>query len=304
MSQPWLKLWTDIIGDTKLARLSPEGRWVWIIVLTLARLSPEPGRLLVAPGEATAIADIVTAAGLSDEDMSRECHADVTLTCHARVTRYVDTMLRLGLLTKGEDGVLVVANWERRQHRKQSDNPEQTRERKAKSRSQAKAPDLNVTRVSRDVSRDGHAPGHAAVTRTDLEADISNDDDSPLNPPTNGPPPDDQADDTPARRQVAEAYARLVDRPPHEISSADMGLITGALEQTGDDPRPWLTIIQGLASSRHGQIGSFRYVMRTRDNQIKDAAKKKGARGHGTRGGTEPEGGYDDGEYAGIFRSD
>ncbi len=306
MSQPWLKLWTDIIGDTKLARLPPEGRWVWIIILTLARLSPEPGRLLIAPGEPAGIDDITRAADL--DDMSRGCHEDVTTpvtrTCHERVTQYVETMSRLGLLTRGSDGVIEVANWERRQERRPSDEPEQTRARKAKSRARAKAGHADVTTADRVTSQN--------VTRQEAEAEadisITDDDDTRARATDVIHNPDAELwtfiranisilESVPDNRDQIIDYAnRLGPELTLEACKRAVAANVRKLNYVASICETWLD-----AGAK--TLADVAVLDEQHKSRQQAAGKQRGGKkDRGARGGTEPEGGYDDGEYAGMFQ--
>ncbi|MDP3063904.1 MAG: phage replisome organizer N-terminal domain-containing protein [Chloroflexota bacterium] len=49
--RPWIKLWVEMIDDTKVVvSLDPGQRWVWVGLLLVAARSPEPGRLLLPSG--------------------------------------------------------------------------------------------------------------------------------------------------------------------------------------------------------------------------------------------------------------
>lgn len=182
-------------------------------------------------------------------------------------------------------------------------NRDRMREERKKKKEAARAKalcDARAEHVSDTCALGAQLPYRTVPNKTD-------DDDTPLNPPTNLPP-DDRVDDTPARRQVVEAYARLVDRAPHQVSSADLQAITNALEAAGGEPAPLLLAIDTLTRLRREtgkppSISSFKYVLRVVEND-RQGKKKGGSKDHGTRGGAAPPGGeYDDGEYT-NFRDD
>ncbi|NLJ76302.1 MAG: DnaD domain protein [Peptococcaceae bacterium] len=75
MASLWLRLYTEIIYDSKLRRLPPSRRWLWITLLCIAKVSPRPGWLLLSEGVPVTVKDIadkaavtvnVVKAGLSD----------------------------------------------------------------------------------------------------------------------------------------------------------------------------------------------------------------------------------------------
>lgn len=132
-------------------------------------------------------------------------------------------------------------------------------------------------------------------------------------------PPDETADDTPARRQVIEHYCRVTDRTPFTVSEQDRQDIEAALEITGSDPAPLIAGMDALLErrrrgpKRNDPIASFAYFLHIFERQspadiIAAARDSPNGRGrsptnggvkHGTRGGAA--GPYDDGEYAGVF---
>lgn len=48
--RPWIKLWTEMLDDPKLAILPEEERWAWVALLLVSARSPEPGKLLLPNG--------------------------------------------------------------------------------------------------------------------------------------------------------------------------------------------------------------------------------------------------------------
>jgi DnaD/phage-associated family protein len=60
----WLRLYTDTIHDSKIRRLSPEHRWLWITVLCLAKESPEPGVLKLSGNVSVTFHDLQDASAL------------------------------------------------------------------------------------------------------------------------------------------------------------------------------------------------------------------------------------------------
>lgn len=132
-------------------------------------------------------------------------------------------------------------------------------------------------------------------------------------------PPDERADDTPARRQVVEHYCRSTGRTPFTVSDDDLRDIEAALEITAGDPAPLIAGMDALLErrrrgpKRNEPIASFAYFLSTFRRQapaaiIAAARDSPGGKGrsqtnggvkHGTRGGAA--GPYDDGEYAGVF---
>lgn len=96
---PWLRLYVETIQDRKIRRLQPEHRWLWIVVLCLARQSPTPGRLMVAEGQPCDLVDLADAAALTK----------------AQVKAGVTHMLKLGLIAEDDKGCWSVPAWSSRQ---------------------------------------------------------------------------------------------------------------------------------------------------------------------------------------------
>lgn len=80
-------------------------------------------------------------------------------------------------------------------------------------------------------------------------------------------PPDERADDTPARRQVIEHYCRATERTPFTVSEQDKQDIEQALSITGGDPVPIIAAMDALLErrkrgpKRQEPIASFAYFL-------------------------------------------
>lgn len=97
---PWLRLYTETPTDRKIRRLDPAHRWLWIVVLCAARMSPKPGALLVDEGDPMDIRDIADLADL-----------------HPKTTRSgMSALVKAGLLEVDLDGdYWKVTRWDDRQ---------------------------------------------------------------------------------------------------------------------------------------------------------------------------------------------
>lgn len=96
--RPWFRFYTEMPRDPKIRRLTPEQRWIWCCILAAARVSPEPGSLLLAPGVP------MTAGELADlADVRRQAIKPLL----AKTTL-------LGM-TRLEDATVVVVNFKARQ---------------------------------------------------------------------------------------------------------------------------------------------------------------------------------------------
>lgn len=69
MPMSWFRWYNETISDRKLRRLPTAQRWLWVAVLTLARQSPEPGRLLLSESVPVTEDDLVDAAAIDMEDV-------------------------------------------------------------------------------------------------------------------------------------------------------------------------------------------------------------------------------------------
>jgi hypothetical protein len=97
--RPWFRFYVEALTDPKLRRLSAEERWLWVVVLGLARQSPVPGWLLVTES-----------IPMEPDDMSEM--AGVTA---AKVGKGLAKMVDLGLLIHDRSGAYRVTKWDERQ---------------------------------------------------------------------------------------------------------------------------------------------------------------------------------------------
>jgi hypothetical protein len=61
---PWLRLYTEMPTDPKIRRLEVPHRWLYVVVLCLARQSPVPGSLMLTEQQPITEADLAEEAGL------------------------------------------------------------------------------------------------------------------------------------------------------------------------------------------------------------------------------------------------
>jgi len=54
----WVRLYTETKNDRKIRRLDPAHRWLWCVLLMMAKESPVEGWLYIAEGEPATIDDI------------------------------------------------------------------------------------------------------------------------------------------------------------------------------------------------------------------------------------------------------
>lgn len=141
----WFRFYVEAIHDRKLRRQNPAVRWLWVVVLAIARKSPIPGFLLLAD-EGTG-PEPITVADLADEAALKS----------ADVRKGLDAFVRLGMLCEDEAiGALRVVKWQERQF--ESDDTTK-RTRKHRSQEQPNEQGGNVP-----TSAEGTSFSHARAT--------------------------------------------------------------------------------------------------------------------------------------------
>lgn len=94
----WFRLYTEIVDDRKLRRLSPSQRWLWVAMMCVARKSPVPGVLLLSENVPVNIDDLSDIAAISKEE----------------VLAGIEAFKHQGMLDE-TDGVYQLINWDKRQ---------------------------------------------------------------------------------------------------------------------------------------------------------------------------------------------
>lgn len=147
----WLRLYVETPRDQKVRRLAPEHRWLWIVLLCMAKQSPEPGKLLIGPSPAT-VEDIADEAKLP---------ADV-------VREGLDAIERLGMIDRQGEVVIVTA-WDKRQYASDL-STDRTRRWRMRRRADATDSGANVvTSPKRSRNVLGNVPETDQNTDTDTE---------------------------------------------------------------------------------------------------------------------------------------
>lgn len=70
-SHRWFRVYIETIYDPKLLRLPVAGRWLWIVLLALAKQSPDEGKLLVAEDVPMTATEMGRTAGLTKAQTER-----------------------------------------------------------------------------------------------------------------------------------------------------------------------------------------------------------------------------------------
>jgi hypothetical protein len=126
----WFKLHHEIADDIKIRRFSPQEKWAWIVLLCLANKSSERGIIFA-----------------DDDDIADYCEFNTKQDW----LYYRDKLIAKGMLEKSVSGNLLILNWEKRQSRKPSDDPQRVKERVAKSRANKKT--QSTSEFQEDVTR-------------------------------------------------------------------------------------------------------------------------------------------------------
>lgn len=225
----WLRLYTEVAGDRKLRRLPAEQRWLWVVVLCVAKESPRPGWLFLSEG-----------VPVTEEDLADQAAVPIEAVRDGLKSFAGQNMVEI------QDGVYHVTNWDDRQF--ESDlSVERTRRYRQKKR-QCDAPGPSPDRHSdvAETSPDRHSD--VTVTPPESESEIDNNNASPL-PPT--------ADPDPAFRKVEQAY--LAVKGGLCASANDLTAMTKALE-TGTVDQVLRAIERGTKRSK-SKVRGFAYFL-------------------------------------------
>lgn len=133
---PWLKLWTEVRRDAKLARVEPAWRWVWIALLTLAQESNAGGKILNVLDEP-----------MDDEEIARECGVDLVTWRAAKAYFGRVKVSAGGTMLTTTDGAVTVTMHAKRQATDPGHAARQAQYRKRQSDASRDG--------ERDASRDG-----------------------------------------------------------------------------------------------------------------------------------------------------
>lgn len=99
-SRPWFRFYVEAIHDRKLRRRPPAERWLWVVLLAVARAAPVAGYLLIGERSPATDDDLVDLAALTKRE----------------VTKGLAYFKEAGMLTFDELlGAWAVTAWETRQ---------------------------------------------------------------------------------------------------------------------------------------------------------------------------------------------
>lgn len=125
----WLRLYTEIRSDRKLRRLPPAQRWLWIILLVLARESPQPGKLLLSEKLPITNEDLADFAAIPIED----------------VEKGIEAFLEQNMISLDGNGVYFLNHWDKRQF-----NSDDSSERVKRYRESKRSEQCNVSETLHD----------------------------------------------------------------------------------------------------------------------------------------------------------
>jgi hypothetical protein len=151
-SLPWLRLHTEIIHDPKLSAFTDAEKWLWICLLCLAGESDVRGEIHMS------VDDIVW-----------------TLRCdRATLSSTISKCEERDMLSRHEDGTLVITHFLERQYDNPSDHPEAVKERVARHRENKRNDPVTT---SNDPVTSGNAieerRGEETIGETELAASSS-----------------------------------------------------------------------------------------------------------------------------------
>ena len=130
MSMTWFKLHHEIIDDIKIRRFTPQEKWAWIVLLSLASKSSDRGMV-----------------DADNDDLADYCE----FNCTQDWLYYRDKLIAKGMLEINAFGSLTITHWIDRQSKKPSDDPARIKDRVTKSRAKKKSE--SVSQPQGDVSR-------------------------------------------------------------------------------------------------------------------------------------------------------
>jgi hypothetical protein len=134
---PWFRFYVATVRDRKVRRLAPEHRWLWVVILSVARQSPEPGRLIISDGDPWTVDDLADEAALTTQ----------------QVNKGIAAMLKMDGFIVDVGGVLEVVNWGKRQYESDLSTARVTQKRTKERQSNG-----DVTAYQRPINGDATSP--------------------------------------------------------------------------------------------------------------------------------------------------
>lgn len=148
----WLRLYTEIRNDRKLRRLPPGQRWLWVVIMTIAKESPRPGWLLISEDVPVTLDDLSDEAAIPIEEVEAGLKAFVNQK-----------------MIENIDGVFHLLNWDKRQFASDSSTE---RVKKYRSNQKNNSPTLTSTEtLQKRFSNNNETPPDYRVQSTYTETD-------------------------------------------------------------------------------------------------------------------------------------
>lgn len=122
---PWFKLYCEIIHDPKIRRLSPDERWLWIVLLSLAASNEKRGVISVTRTSSYSCDELSELCGYTFRDM-----VNGEIDPREMVKNALDTFEKLEMIERDSNGVIFIKNFEKRQDSYLSDAERSSRYRK------------------------------------------------------------------------------------------------------------------------------------------------------------------------------
>lgn len=107
---PWFKLYTEILHDPKMRRLTADEKWFWIVLLCLASESENRGTVSVTQTLPYDVTDFVHVCGYAYNDTCGD-----EIDPRDMITQALQKFTELGMIAIDEIGIITIKNFEKRQ---------------------------------------------------------------------------------------------------------------------------------------------------------------------------------------------
>ncbi|OPX87757.1 MAG: DNA replication protein DnaD [Pelotomaculum sp. PtaB.Bin104] len=226
MSQLWLRLYTEIRHERKLRRLPPAQRWLWVVILTLAKESPQQGWLLISEGVPVTLDDLADEAAIPFEDVE------------AGVNSFVEQKMLENI-----EGTWHLVNWDKRQYVSDS-SAERVRRHRAKQQENGVTSIKDVT-LQKRYSNDYVTPPETEIRDQRSETDINDHDN------------DDRARER--EEEIQPDFGKMVSTFEQEFGRPLSPLEVEQIQQWESEHDP-LLVLEALKRAILGGKYNFKYI--------------------------------------------
>lgn len=163
----WLRLYAEIRRDRKLRRLPTDQRWLWVVILTIAKESPQPGWLLLAEGVPVTIDDLADEAAIPVDQVK------------AGLNSFTDQMM-----IEKVNGVWHCLKWDKRQFSSDTSTERVQKHRGNKNATlQKRCNDVAETppETDKQTNRDQRSESETDIKKTSAQGAAAADDKPPTN---------------------------------------------------------------------------------------------------------------------------